>query len=113
MQRYQLVAVTMNVAHHIRPPPRRHPPRRPQNRIASAEPAIGRGPLNVGIAAASNAARIAGRRTGRFIGAPPHLRNNQLYSVAYQRPDATRATPCPTSTHTIPRQNYFLFPQPC
>ena len=39
-------------------------------RIASAEPAISRGPLNVGIAAASSAARIPGRRSGRLMRRP-------------------------------------------
>ena len=38
------------------------------NRIASGVSAMARGPLKVGIAAASNAARIPERRNGRLIG---------------------------------------------
>jgi hypothetical protein len=36
-------------------------------RIVSADAAIWRGPLKVGIAAASSAARIPGRRSGRLM----------------------------------------------
>jgi hypothetical protein len=36
-------------------------------RIVSAGPDISRGPLNVGIAAASNAARKPARRSGRLM----------------------------------------------
>jgi hypothetical protein len=40
------------------------------NRIASGEVAIALGPLNVGIAAALNAERRAGRRIGRLTNTP-------------------------------------------
>jgi hypothetical protein len=40
------------------------------NRIASTDAAISRGPLNVGIAAASSAARIPARRNGRLTPQP-------------------------------------------